>query len=60
MKELINKTNLRNLILEKPLGKVLVINKINKILSEVKNAWVNTDRRSLEFTRLLNQNKYKK
>ena len=54
LKELINKTNLRNLILEKPLAQSpSELIKLNKILSEVKNAWVNTDRRSLEIYKII-------
>lgn len=54
LKELINQTNFRNLILEKPLAQSpSELIKLNKILSDVKNAWVNTDRRSLEIYKII-------
>jgi len=46
LKKLINKSNFKNLILEKPLTQSPnELLKLNNILKDVENVWVNTDRR---------------
>ena len=46
LKKLINKSNFKNLILEKPLTQSSnELLKLNDILKDIKNVWVNTDKR---------------
>jgi hypothetical protein len=50
LKKLVEKSNLKNLILEKPLTQSPTeLLKLNRILKNMKNVWVNTDRRSLDI-----------
>jgi hypothetical protein len=54
LKKLIEKTNLKNLILEKPLTQSPTeLLKLNRTLKNIKNTWVNTDRRCLNIYKFI-------
>ena len=54
IQRLINKTKIKNMILEKPLTQSPnELIKLNSLLKNIKNVWVNTDRRCLKVYRYL-------
>ena len=54
LKKLVEKSNLKNLILEKPITQSPTeLLKLNRILKNMKNVWVNTDRRSLKVYKFI-------
>ena len=61
LKRLTNKTNIKNLILEKPLTQSPnELLKLNHILKNMKNTWVNTDRRCLDIHKYIKSKLNKK